>query len=331
MLSCFSMGLEDILSGKDAGEMFSLMIPGSTCNLGPGLDTIGLALEIQNTMTFQLVEQGQESDRPVIKLQGEVANQSLPEHQNYLIETIINKIWQNDNKLFRRLQVTIRSDVPLGSGLGNRTATIIGALWAYNLLKDSIPTAATLLAEGCAVEGHPESLAASLYGGLAVCTPSIDGSRIVTQSVKWPDEWRIVAIIPKYTLVTKNMRDILPKQVTMEDAIANMQRVAYLVAAVSRVDESAMKESLHDRLHEPYREKYVPELAKIRQELENEPILGCALSGAGSSSVVFVHKRNEHQVLERLEHWSKKEESIYKIMSLRAAAEGVKEVECLIG
>lgn len=325
------MGLEDILTGRDGSEIFSLMIPGSTCNLGPGLDTIGLALEIQNTMTFQLLPPGQENDRPVIKLQGEVATQSLPEHQEYLVETIINKIWRNDVKLFRRLSVTIRSDVPLGSGLGNRTATIIGALWAYNLLKDSIPTAATLLAEGCAVEGHPESLAASLYGGLAVCTPSIDGSRIVTQSVKWPDEWRIVAIIPKYTLVTKNMREILPAQVSLQDAIHNMQRVAYLVAAVSRVDESAMKEALHDRLHEPYREKFVPELSKVKKELENEPIMGCALSGAGSSVVVFVHKRNEHQVLEHLEHWSKKEANIHKIMSLRAATEGVKEVECLIG
>lgn len=310
-----------------SGRRVTLMVPGSTANLGPGLDTIGLALNIYSKMSFHVVDEHEAADIPFIKLQGGI-KRSQPEDQGKLVYTILSKIWEHDNDLLKRIRITVQSDIPLGCGLGSSASSILGALWASSVFNDKIPTAQTLLAEGCALEGHPETLAASLYGGMVVCAPSVSGNRIITQQLDWPEDWHIIAVVPNYTLQTADLRAALPKQVKHEDAIFNAQRVGLLVAAVTRNDESAMKEALNDRLHEQYRARFVPELKKLRRELVNEPILGCVLSGAGSSCVVVVNRKKKDQVLERLHHFSKTDEGKdLRILDLQVTKEGMQELE----
>lgn len=310
------------------GKKVTLMVPGSTSNLGPGLDTIGLALNIYSRMTFQILGENEESDVPLIKLSGGIAKKSQPEDQGNLIYTLLSKIWKSEQDVLKRIRIAVQSDIPLGCGLGSSSTAILGALWASSvLLEDRIPTAATLLADGCALEGFPETLAASLYGSMVVCAPSLVSRKIVTQQLEWPADWHILAVVPNYTLRTTDLRSCLPKKVDHEDAVFNLQRVGLLVAAVSRADEQAMQEALGDRLHEPYREQFVPELRSLRGDLVNEPIMGCVLSGAGSSCVVIVNRRRKDQVKERLEHWAAREEKPHRVLDLQVAKEGMQEIE----
>lgn len=309
-----------------SGRKVTLVVPGSTANLGPGLDTIGLALNIYSKMTFQVVDENEGVDVPLIKLSGGI-KRSQPEDQGKLIYTMLSKIWEHDNDLLKRIRINVQSDIPLGCGLGSSASAILGALWASSVFEDKIPTAQTLLAEGCALEGHPETLSASLYGGMVVCAPSVNGNRIITQQIDWPEDWHIIAAVPGYTLHTSDLRAALPSQVRHEDAVFNTQRASLLVAAVTRSDESAMKEALNDRLHERYREKFVPELKRIRRELVNEPTIGCVLSGAGSSVVVIVNKKKKEQVIERLTHFVANEQQTIRILDLQVAKEGMQELE----
>lgn len=147
------------------------------------------------------------------------------------------------------------------------------------------------------------------------------------QRLEWPEEWHVLAVVPDYTLHTSDLRAALPKHVKHEDAVFNAQRVALLVAAVTRADESAMEEALNDRLHEPYREKFVPELKQLRRELVNEPIIGCVLSGAGSSVVVFVHERRKPQVLTRINDFLAAESKNHQVLDLQVSEEGMQEIE----
>ena len=309
------------------GKKVTLVVPGSTSNLGPGLDCIGLALNIYSRMTFQLLEEPEDGDKPYIQLKGGIAKRSDPEHQGNLIYHMLKEIWEHNSKLLGRLRISVTSDIPLGSGLGSSSAAIVGAIWASNVLEDRIPTATQLLAKGCELEGHPETLAASLYGNMVVCAPSVAGRRIVTQRVEWPDDWHVIAVVPDYTLHTADLRAVLPKHVKYEDAVFNAQRTALLVAAVSRHDESAMQEALHDRLHEKYRQKFVPELEDLRRELVNEPILGCVMSGAGASTCIFVHSKNKDKVVRKLNHWAAAQEKSHRILNLQVSKEGMQEVE----
>ncbi len=309
------------------GKKVTLVVPGSTCNLGPGLDCIGLALNIYSRMTFQVLEESEKAEMPYIQLKGGIAKRSDPEDQGNLIYHLLKEIWEHNNDLLGRLRIAVTSDIPLGCGLGSSSAAIVGAIWASNVLEDRIPTATQLLADGCELEGHPETLAASLYGNMVVCAPSVGGRRIVTQRIEWPEDWHVIAVVPEYTLNTNDMRAVLPKHVKYEDAVFNAQRTALLVAAVSRADESAMQEALHDKLHEKYRMPLVPELEDLRRELVNEPILGCVLSGAGSSTCVFVHSKNKDKVVRKLNHWAAAQEKSHRILNLQVSKEGMQEVE----
>lgn len=310
-----------------SGKKVTLVVPGSTCNLGPGLDCIGLALNIYSRMTFQVLEESEKAEMPYIQLKGGIAKRSDPEDQGNLIYHLLKEIWEHNNDLLGRLRIAVTSDIPLGCGLGSSSAAIVGAIWASNVLEDRIPTATQLLADGCELEGHPETLAASLYGNMVVCAPSVGGRRIVTQRIEWPEDWHVIAVVPEYTLNTNDMRAVLPKHVKYEDAVFNAQRTALLVAAVSRADESAMQEALHDKLHEKYRMPLVPELEDLRRELVNEPILGCVLSGAGSSTCVFVHSKNKDKVVRKLNHWAAAQEKSHRILNLQVSKEGMQEVE----
>ncbi|MBZ0188160.1 MAG: hypothetical protein K8F91_18065, partial [Candidatus Obscuribacterales bacterium] len=130
-----------------------------------------------------------------------------------------------------------------------------------------------------------------------------------------------------YTLTTTTARAVLPEKVSLNDAIFNLQRTALLLAAVSRSNEAMMKEALADRLHEQYRMKLVPELEQIRKELQEEPIIGCVLSGAGSSVLVIVHKRHKVAVEERLLKWIVRQPAGYQLFPLEADKTGMQELQ----
>ena len=320
--------MTDLKKVFDRSRRFTLRLPGSTSNLGPGLDCIGLALNIYSTMSFFVLDDN-DPGIPLITFKGSIAKSSLAQEQGKLTYTILSKLWQRDHDLLQRVRIIVDSEIPLGVGLGSSATAILGALWAASVLKDRIPSAPTLLAEASMLEGHPETLAACLLGNMVVSSPSSYSSskNIVTQRLNWPKEWHLLVVSPQFSLTTANARAVLPAQVKMEDAIFNVQKVASLVAAVARRDVSAFKDALDDRLHEPYRAQLVPELAKLRRELMNEPIMGCTLSGAGSSVLVIVHEKRKAQVRERLGYWVETENKPPRILDCQVDDQGIQELD----
>ncbi len=318
--------MADIENKLNQARKFSLRLPGTTSNLGPGLDCLGLALNIYSKMSFFVLDQN-DPGIPLITFKGSIAKSGLAQDQGRLTYTILSKLWQRDHDLLQRVRIVVDSEIPLGVGLGSSATAILGALWAASVLTDRIPSTAGLLAEACAIEGHPETFSACLLGGLVVSSPMNDGAKIVTQKLVWPSDWHFLVVSPQYSLNTASSRSILPASVKMQDAIHNVQKVALLVAAVARADEAAFREALDDRLHEPYRMHLVPELAKLRRELMNEPVLGCTLSGAGSSVLVIVHEKRKAQVLERLQYWVATEAKPPRILDCQVDDQGVQEFE----
>lgn len=300
----------------------TLKIPAATVNLGPGLDSLGLALTAYTYITFELLKKN-DSDIPRISLRGEIATISQSRDQGDLIHTILKKLC-GKTEMFNRLRITVDSDIPLGCGLGASGAAILGAVWANQVLKGEVPTRSKLLALATDIEGHPEGMTASLSGGLTIC--ATEKNNVFTQKVHWPEDWHILAVIPPYSLTTPVARAVLPKDVSLEDAIYNVQRVALLVAAVGQADERTMSAAMKDRLHESYRTDLVPELNQLRKALKLSPIIGCVLSGAGSSILVVVRQRHKVEVSESINKWIEHSSRGSRLLSLQVDQEGMQEL-----
>lgn len=300
----------------------SVRVPGSSANLGPGFDALALAYQLYCTLDFEILESNDRSV-PMVTLKGVLVN-GLPKDQSNLIYTVLSNLWQNDPDLLQRVRVTIESQIPLGKGVGSSAAAITGAVWAAHALTGKYPEEGLVLQEAARLEGHADNAAASLLGGLVVSARSNSKRGMITQKVSWPEEWSTVVTVPPYVLSTKKSRAALPKQISHADAVGNVQKVALLLAAVQNKDEEAMKEALHDRLHEPYRMQLVPHLAALRKELSDLPIMGCVLSGAGSSVLTVVHRRHTPDVVQCLENWSAGQSEPSQILELNVDQEGLK-------
>lgn len=300
----------------------SVKVPGSTANLGPGFDALALALNLYCNLNFRLLAEDDKSI-PLVTLKGVIAH-GLPKDQNNLIYTVLSNLWRNDPALLKKVRITIESAIPLGKGLGSSAAAIMGAVWAAFAFSNEVPDPSAMLVKATELEGHSDNVSASLLGGLVVCATSKQGRQVVTQKLIWPQDWCPIVVVPQYVLSTKKSRAILPETVSREDAVNNIQRVALLVAAVTNKDEDALREALHDRLHEPYREELVPELPAVRKALADFPALGCVLSGAGSAVLTLVDQRQRPQVLQALNEWAGKQAEPPDVLDLQVDQEGLR-------
>ncbi len=316
---------QDLLSGR----ALTLRVPLSTCNLGPGLDAIGLALNLYTyvTLSFDAGDLastvGTNVQTGLVTLDGNFAKSSKGSDIGDLIYTLLQKLWKNDPGLLKRARLSLRCDLPLGSGLGTAGTAILGALWAAHVLQDSLPTRAQLLGECVSKEGHFETMAASLLGSMVVCGGAVNGARVVAQTIPWPEDWMVIMVVPPYTLTTPQSRQVVPQHVDLADAVSNIRNSTSMVAAVINRDPLAMNEVMKDALHEPARSSLIPELPSLKAELADAPIIGCVLSGGGPAVLILVQEIWKAKVLEQVRTWNRRQKNVCEIYDLCVDTQGM--------
>lgn len=266
----------------------TVKVPATTANIGPGFDCLGMALPIYNTITIEeMVLPG--SGIQINIFDEEEANDSmlLPTDENSIVykavELLYNSVGQNPSEL----KININTQIPIAKGLGSSASVIVGALIASNRILGNPADEQALLSIATEVEGHPDNVAPAILGGFVMSSLEEDGS-IVYRKLNWPEEWKITLCIPNYEVSTDISRSVLPKEISVKDAVFNLKRSAMLVQAVNTQDAELMKLALQDKIHQPYRQKIVPGFKEITDELKNEEkVLGVVLSGAGPTIVVF--------------------------------------------
>ena len=276
--------------------MQTVRVPASSANLGPGFDSLALALGLHLECRFQ------RSDHLRIQIAGRDVP-LIPAGESNLIWCTAVQTARTAGREMLPVEIEISNDIPVGKGLGSSAAALVAGLVIADSVLQLGWTRDRILDEAARLEGHPDNAAACVLGSLVVSAIGADGKTRAVR-LQMSNGFGVAAVVPDYQLPTAKMRAVLPEFYSGADAIFNLQRAALLVAALSTGDRGAFPTALEDRLHQPYRSGVVPGLNEILA-LRAPGLLGCALSGAGPSVLVFFEKGSEastelvRQVFER--------------------------------
>lgn len=262
-------------------EGVRVKVPASTANLGPGFDTLGMALTLYAWIEMKPAE------ATVFHLHGENLD-GLPTDKSNLLYKVAQSVFDEAGVSLPELEVTMYSDIPLTRGLGSSASAIVGALYAANLLIGSPLSLSRLFDMATALEHHPDNVGASLYGG--IITAVWDGAHAEALRIEPPDQLDVLVAIPDFQLSTSKAREVLPKQIGMSDAVYNISRASLLTAALTMGRLDLIKDAMRDRLHQPYRASLVPGMGRILEEATEHGALGTALSGAGPTLLALVDR-----------------------------------------
>ena len=262
------------------GRAVTVKVPATTANLGPGLDTLGLALAIYDELHVAVrAEAG-----AFVEVHG-VGEGEVPTDASNLVVQSIAAVFEAYDQPMPGLSLVANNVIPHGRGLGSSGAAIVSGIMAAKGLLEGVVAidSDALLRLATELEGHPDNVAPALFGGLTIAWTSNDGPRhkklMVHRGVS-----PLVAV-PETTMSTKLARSLQPASVPHEDAIFNVSRSALLVAALVQSPELLLA-ATEDRLHQNYRASAMVESDKLIQALRGEG-LAAVVSGAGPSVLVL--------------------------------------------
>ncbi len=262
-------------------------VPASTSNLGPGFDALGLALDMHNEVEIR-IEPGKTLSKKKldVKIKGE-GEATLPADERNIVWQAALKVFELYRVPVKKLNISLKlnNKIPLARGMGSSAAARLGGMVAANALCNNFLNQTKILSMVSEMEGHPDNVVPSLVGGLCVST-IVQG---VVQYIRLnsPNHLMAVVSVPAFELATKKAREALPEEVSHEDAVFNVQRVALLMAAIQSGNYSYLGLAMEDRLHQNYRRKLVPGFDQVLHNGYKAGAYGVALSGAGPSIFAF--------------------------------------------
>lgn len=258
--------------------------PASTANLGPGFDTIGLALQLYTTVKMRTA-----SKTYIYNIDDDLAG--LPSDKNNLVYKVASFIFDKAGLPTPELQIEVESDIPLTRGLGSSAAAIVAGMIAANKLAGSPFNKDELYRFATEFEGHPDNVGASLLGGIVIAT--WDGSQVAYVRVPPPNGLKVVVAVPEFELSTKIARDALPESYSREDTVHAISHAALLAGALTSGNISVLYKAMDDRIHQPYRMSLIPGMDELLANCEELGALGVALSGAGPTVVALINHGNK--------------------------------------
>lgn len=274
--------------------MVKVMVPATSANLGPGFDTLGVALEIYNEI--EMAETG------ILDIVIEVDRQhdQLEDPEKNMVYLAAKRVFDRLGYQPYGLLIREKIGIPVARGLGSSASAIVGGLVAANALAQQMTgkpglSQDELLRMAVEIEGHPDNVTPALVGGFTV---SCMAEESLPLYIKFdpPEGLMAVVAIPEVPLLTKSSRGVLPGQVSMQDAVYNLNRAALLVAALAKGRLDLLGVATQDKLHQPYRAALVPGLRSVFQAGMEAGAKGVALSGAGPSVLAFVEESHAEPV-----------------------------------
>jgi homoserine kinase len=252
-----------------------VQVPATTANLGPGFDTLGLALSLFNQV--EMKETGNPGEL-IIEVEGEGAS-SIPVDRNNVTYQAAQEVFKAAGYFPAGLHLRLLNRIPSARGLGSSAAARVGGMLAANALLGEPLSKEQLLNMAVRLEGHPDNVAPALFGGLVVA--SFQDGQVQYRRIEVMDGLTAVLAIPDFELATRAAVEALPALIPVKDAVFNIGQACLLVAGFMTGDWDQVGQAMQDRVHQPFRQSLIPGLNEVLAAARQQGALGAALSGAG--------------------------------------------------
>lgn len=238
-------------------------VPASSANLGSGVDTLGIALSLYLTVTFETLPEDTPFGTSVCHYGRGFDGVTLSEEDNYVLAAA-KMLYQKAHLPFPGFDLTIDTDIPFAHGLGSSSAALIAGLYGANAFLEKPLSQKELLTIANEMEGHPDNVVPAALGGFTLAMADEEG--ILYQSYPAAD-LTYIAAVPAYRLSTEKARAVLPKELSLKTSVAQLQRACFLVNAFvkaatstesSREDFSVLSRLTDDRIFTPARRELMP-------------------------------------------------------------------------
>ena len=252
-------------------------VPATSANLGPGFDSLGIALDWTARLRFNA------SDQPVPRPDGPIERMATTAALALYSRAAVQPP--------AGIVVEYEGDIPVGRGLGVSAAARVAGIVAANALMEGGHDRDTLLALAVQLEGHADNATPAMFGGMQIVIADEDG--LDHLAVPLPDDLRVVMLVPALSMPTQASRRALPERYTRNQAVHNIGRAALLVAALQQGRYDLLSLSTEDVLHQPTRAGLFPPMYQIFQAARDAGAHGVYLSGGGSGIAAFATESME--------------------------------------
>jgi homoserine kinase len=260
-------------------------VPASSANLGPGYDAMAAAVSLY--LELEVEETGEFSLDP--------GGLDVPTGRDNLVVRAFESLHPADGIAFR-----LRSEIPLARGLGSSAAAIVAGLFAADHLFELALSREEMLGRATALEGHPDNVAAAIYGGFVVCGADAEGAPLAARFDP-PEGLEGIVVIPPEEVSTRLAREAIPAEVPLADAVANVSSAALLVLGLRSADLDLVSSGLRDAIHQPRRRELYPRSMEIVDAATELGALGATISGAGPTVLVWTTWQDAGSVAAALE------------------------------
>jgi len=267
-------------------------VPATTANIGPGFDCLGAALDLGNRFALDVIEG--DGERFDLIIEGSEGTHLRGGPDN-LVYRAAQRVWREAGAEAVALRARVELAVPPARGLGSSATAIVAGLVGANALMGEPLSREKLLELAIDIEGHPDNVVPSLLGGLCM-TAKAASHRWRVVRCEWSPEVIPVVAIPGIRLSTSEARRVMPKQISIPDAVTNLGSLTLLLQGLRTGNGDLIADGMHDRIHEPYRWGLIQGGRQVREAAIDAGAWGCVISGAGPSILALTSREHASAV-----------------------------------